>query len=69
MPDARPTLPGCFTCLHLHQGTESWEMPHIAWYECAFRPANEGLKGFPWKHTICKGHTPGREPLQGEPDA
>lgn len=45
---------GCFSCKHLHKGYESWEMPDYWWFECGARPANEYLKGFPWKITKCK---------------
>lgn len=44
----------CFNCSYLRKGTESWEMPHIWWYECLARPANEYLKHWPWKKTKCK---------------
>jgi len=47
-------MDGCYSCVYLIRQTESWEMPHIAWYECKARPANECLKGFPWKKTKCK---------------
>lgn len=51
---AEPGLgPACRTCRHLSLQTESWEMPHIAWYECGARPANEHLPNFPMFKT-CK---------------
>jgi len=45
---------GCFSCVWLIRAEESWEMPHIWWYECGERPQNESLRGFPWKVTKCK---------------
>lgn len=44
----------CFNCRFLIRTTESWEMPHIYWYECNARPANGMLKQFPFKSTRCK---------------
>jgi hypothetical protein len=38
-------------------------MPHIYWYECRARPANENLKGFPWETTRCARHTPRLPPV------
>lgn len=45
----------CFRCVHFRKESESWEMPHVRWYECAWRPMNENLKSWPWKRTACKG--------------
>jgi hypothetical protein len=45
---------GCFDCRYFRRETESWEMPHVWWYECRARHANESLRGFPWKLTKCK---------------
>ena len=53
-PEIEKTKGGCFDCRYLIKGYESWEMPHIEWWECKARPANEMLKGFPWKKTKCK---------------
>lgn len=51
---AKPKGDGCFNCKHLSRQTESWEMPHVWWYECEARHANEYLLGFPWRQTKCK---------------
>lgn len=53
-----PKGDGCFSCRYLTRGTESWEMPHIWWYECDARPANGSLRGFPWRSTKCKLRVP-----------
>lgn len=55
-PPATPDERSCFNCAHLARESESWEMPHIRWYECNARPANQHLKAFPFKHTTCKLH-------------
>lgn len=44
----------CYRCAHLHKETESWEMPHIWWWECSARPAMANLKSFPFSNTKCK---------------
>ena len=53
----------CFNCKYLRNFSspvrvmkeiESWEMPHIYWYECMAREANAMLKQFPFKRTTCK---------------
>jgi hypothetical protein len=46
----------CHTCKHLRRETESWEMPHIAWYECAVFRGRENLVSFPYKQTKCSKH-------------
>ena len=48
------TKGGCFDCQFLSRETESWEMPHICWWECMARPQNMWLKGFPWRKTKCR---------------
>lgn len=45
---------GCFSCTYLWRAVESWELPHIAWWECGARAGRENLKGFPWKKTKCR---------------
>jgi len=50
----------CFNCVHIHKETESWEMPHIFWYECSARPQNAQLKQFPFFNTKCKYHEFGK---------
>lgn len=49
----------CRACVHLRRATESWEMPHIQWWECAARPSMENLRTFPFNQTICKKYDPG----------
>lgn len=48
----------CFNCKHYHshKEIESWELPHIFWYEysCDKRPTVANLKQFPFKKTMCK---------------
>jgi len=34
--------------------TESWEMPHIAWWECKRDVGRANLKSFPYVRTTCK---------------
>ena len=50
----------CYTCKHRHsyRETESWEMPHIFWYEhvCDARPTIANLKQFPFTKTDCPKH-------------
>lgn len=43
----------CLNCAHCVHETESWEMPHIGWYECRKRPHNSMLKNFPFRRTTC----------------
>lgn len=48
----------CFSCKHYHRHKEieSWEMPHIFWYEhsCDARPTLANLVQFPFEHTSCQ---------------
>jgi len=44
----------CYFCKHLHRETESWEMPHIWWWECSAKPSMANLSSFPFKDTMCK---------------
>lgn len=53
-PPASPKERSCFNCAHLLRESESWEMPHIRWYECKARPSNVHLKSFPFRNTKCK---------------
>ena len=48
-----PVLNDCRHCAHLHRERESWEMPHIFWYECTAQPGMENLRSFPFKATKC----------------
>lgn len=43
----------CRKCQHFSRQTESWEMPHIWWFECGARPAMANLKSFPFHSTSC----------------
>jgi hypothetical protein len=43
----------CYGCANLERCTESWEMPHIKWYECARHPTYANLKSFPFHNTTC----------------
>ena len=47
----------CRSCRFFAKETESWEMPHVWWYECRKRPANEHLKSFPFTNG-CKLYEP-----------
>jgi len=51
-------MPSCRNCkhYHVHREEESWEMPHIFWYEysCSARPTIANLVQFPFKVTQCK---------------
>ena len=48
----------CVSCKHYHshKETESWEMPHIFWYErsCDARPTIANLVQFPFENTSCQ---------------
>jgi hypothetical protein len=44
----------CTNCVHYIRQEESWEMPHIFWYECKVVPSAANLKSFPYKNTKCK---------------
>ena len=44
----------CRDCKWLLREQESWEMPHIWWWECTERPAMANLRSFPFKSTKCK---------------
>lgn len=44
----------CYDCAHRHKEIESYEMPHIWWWECAARPGMANLKSFPFMVTNCK---------------
>ena len=44
----------CGNCGNFVRETESWEMPHIYWYECAARPGMANLRNFPFRNTKCK---------------
>ena len=50
-------MQSCFTCKHRHshKETESWEMPHIYWWEhsCNAHPGIANLKQFPFSETRC----------------
>lgn len=43
----------CRVCVHFIRQTESWEMPHIAWYECKKIPSMANLLSFPFRNTKC----------------
>lgn len=44
----------CRDCKWLSREIESWEMPHIWWWECGRNPHYALLKSFPFKNTKCK---------------
>lgn len=48
----------CRGCNHLSRQQESWEMPHIQWWECRAAPAMVNLSSFPFKNTTCKKWVP-----------
>ena len=43
----------CYRCKFLLHETESWEMQHIAWWECAKKPSVANLSSFPFLNTKC----------------
>jgi len=47
----------CRACKYFLRAVESWEMPHIWWYECRARPGFSNLKSFPFHDTKCKAFT------------
>lgn len=53
----------CVSCTHFRKETESWELSHIYWFTCDFRPANENLKNFPFKHGCKAGWEPKANPF------
>ena len=45
----------CYACGNLRKANESWEMPHIWWWECNSPSAGKAnLKSFPFHKTRCK---------------
>lgn len=44
----------CYRCVHLYKETESWEMPHISWWECSVKAGVQNLTTFPFRNTKCK---------------
>lgn len=44
----------CRNCGEFVREQESWEMPHIYWYECAARPGMANLPNWPFRNTKCK---------------
>ncbi len=50
-------MKSCANCENYVREEESWEMPHIYWYECKARPGMENLTSFPFKNTKCKSFT------------
>ncbi len=56
--EGRDPREGCFACKHIRRETESWEMPHIVWYECDKRPQNSNLRNFPFRRTSCTAKEP-----------
>ncbi len=63
----------CSMCAHYHchKETESWEMPHIFWYErsCDARPTLANLKQFPFKRTSCPRYSERTAPKPQNPDS
>ena len=43
----------CYGCANLEHCYESWEMPHIQWYECAVHSGYANLTSFPFHNTKC----------------
>lgn len=57
----------CHGCANLHRATESWEMPHIWWWEClATNSAN--LRSFPFRRTKCPHWRAAVRPLKPDLD-
>jgi hypothetical protein len=51
----------CYGCRHLSHEYESWEMPHIEWWECSVRSSAMHLRSFPFLNTKCGDHEPRTE--------
>lgn len=54
----------CHDCKDLSRATESWEMPHIWWWECGSHPGYENLRSFPFESTKCRDFIPRAKPLR-----
>lgn len=48
----------CYDCKHLRRETESWEMPHIRWWECSANKSRANLLSFPFRNTKCRDFSP-----------
>ncbi len=48
----------CRDCKNFVKQTESWDMPHIFWYECAAEVQMSNLRSFPFKRVRCKSFSP-----------
>lgn len=57
-------MPSCVSCKHFRRETESWEFPHIWWYECRKRPGMANAKSFPFTNTKCKAFE--QKPIAGK---
>jgi len=57
---AKEMTNSCYHCAHLVREQESWEMPHIEWWECAARPGCANLTSFPFVHTKCTAFSPNK---------
>ena len=55
----------CRSCFFFSRQTESWEMPHIWWYECSMHKHYTNLKSFPFKNG-CKSFKKRKDALGGE---
>jgi len=53
----------CRDCVKLRRETESWEMPHIFWFECEAKPHVSNLTSFPFKATRCKEFKQREKPM------
>ena len=54
----------CRNCAKLRRETESWEMPHIFWFECSAKPHVANLKSFPFRATRCEEFQQREKPVQ-----
>lgn len=53
----------CYNCVSLIREEESWEMPHIWWWECTACPGMANLKSFPFENTKCKAYVRRETPI------
>ena len=54
----------CYNCGNYVRETESWEMPHIYWYECAAAPGMANLRSWPFHNTKCKHFVERERPVR-----
>lgn len=60
------TKHSCYGCKHLRRESESWEMPHIQWWECSANESRANLLSFPFTNTKCRDFSPNITPAAQE---